>query len=323
MPSPFQELPLFESEIVPSSAAALEPFATLPREARETLEALGPRWSDDIVAAREVVLATYTPLAARARKAGISVQRDVPYGTHPRQVLDLYQPDNASSSDVVLFVHGGAFVRGSKSVNGEIYDNLPYWFANQGLVAINVEYRLAADAPYPGGGEDVAAAIEWAARNVGRFGGDPQRLVLIGHSAGATHVATAILDPVLAARRRPEVRGMVLLSGRLRADVLRENPNAAAVRAYFGDDPARYEERSPVTYVERCDLAVFLAIAEYENPYLDVYGAEFFYRLTAARKQAPRFMRLPKHNHTSMVAHFNTGEELLGREILSFIETGR
>jgi acetyl esterase len=314
---------LFNQEIVASSAAALEPFAVLPPEARETLEALGPRWKSDILAAREVVLATYTPLAAAAAKDGISVRRDVPYGAHARNVLDVYQPENATGADVVLFVHGGAFVRGSKSVNGEIYDNLPYWFARQGLVSINVEYRLAADAPYPGGAEDVAGAVEWAARNIGGFGGDPQRLFLIGHSAGATHVGTYILDPVLAARRRPEVRGMVLLSGRLRADALPDNPNAAGVRAYFGDDASRYDERSPVTYAERCDLPVFVAIAEYENPYLDVYGAEFFFRVAAARKQAPRFMRLPKHNHTSMVAHFNTGEELLGREILSFIKTGR
>jgi acetyl esterase len=78
-----------------------------------------------------------------------------------------------------------------------------------------------------------------------------------------------------------------------------------------------------VTYAEACELPVFLAIAEYENPYLDVYGAEFFYRVAAARKQAPRFLRLLKHNHTSMVAHFNTGEELLGREILDFLATGR
>jgi acetyl esterase len=310
-------------ESLSTDAAALEPFATLPAPAREALEALGPRWNHDILAAREVVIATYTPLAAGAAKDGISVERDIPYGNHARQVLDVFRPANAAGADVVLFVHGGAFVRGGKSVNGEIYDNLPYWFARQGLVAINVEYRLAGDAPYPGGGEDIAGAVEWAARNVGAFGGDPQRLFLIGHSAGATHVGTYILDPLLAERRRPEVRAIVLLSGRLRADALPDNPNAAGVRAYFGDDPSRYDERSPVTYAEGCDLPVFIAIAEYENPYLDVYGAEFFYRVAAARRQAPRFVRLPKHNHTSMVAHFNTGEELLGREILDFIKTGR
>jgi acetyl esterase len=306
-----------------SSEAALEPFATLPAEAREALEAVGPRWNHDIHAAREVVWTTYTPFAAAAPKDGITVRRDVPYGKHPRQVLDVYRPANAAGADVVLFVHGGAFVFGSKSVNGEIYDNLPYWFARQGLVVINVEYRLAADAPFPGGAEDVAGAVEWAARTVGDFGGNPRRLFVVGHSAGGTHVGTYALDPLFAGRRRSELCGIVLLSARLRADTFPDNPNAAAVRAYFGEDETRYEERSPMTYAEGCDLPVFIAIAEYENPYLDVYGAEFFYRVAAARKQAPRFMRLPKHNHTSMVAHFNTGEELLGREILDFIKTGR
>jgi hypothetical protein len=115
---------------------------------------------------------------------------------------------------------------------------------------------------------------------------------------------------------------MILISGRLRADVLPDNPNAGGVRAYYGDDPALYEERSPATYAERCDLPVFIAIAEYENPYLDVYGAEFFYRVARARNRAPRFLRLARHNHTSMVAHFNAGEEQLGREILDFMARG-
>jgi len=66
-----------------------------------------------------------------------------------------------------------------------------------------------------------------------------------------------------------------------------------------------------------------LAIAEFDNPLLDVYGAEFFWRIAAVRGHAPRFLRLRNHNHFSMFAHFNTGEEILGREILDFIATLR
>ena len=73
------------------------------------------------------------------------------------------------------------------------------------------------------------------------------------------------------------------------------------MRAYFGDDESRYEARSPVTYAAVSPLPVFLAIAEHENPLLDVYGAEGFHRIAAARGRAPRFLRLPRHNHLSIV----------------------
>ena len=70
-------------------------------------------------------------------------------------------------------------------------------------------------------------------------------------------------------------------------------------------------------------MPLFIAIAEYENPLLDVYGAEMLHRVAEARNRAPRFLRLADHNHISIVAHFNTQEELLGREILEFFAEGR
>jgi len=118
------------------------------------------------------------------------------------------------------------------------------------------------------------------------------------------------------------VVGIVLASPRARADVLPDNPNAAGVRAYFGEDVSLYEARSPFTHARDADLPVFIAVAEYDNPYLDVYSAELLLNLSRARKRAPRFVRLTRHDHVSLVAHFNTGEEILGREILDFIARG-
>ncbi len=223
----------------------------------------------------------------------------------------------------MLFVHGGAFVRGDKDVTGEVYANVCYYFARHGYVGVNVEYRLAPESKYPGGAEDVAAAVAWAKRNAHALGGDPERLFLVGHSAGATHVASWAWDPNVPARADPAVQGIVLISGRLRADARPDNPNAAAVRAYFGDDESRYEALSPVTYAAASPLPAFLAIAEYENPLLDVYGAETLHRIAAARGRAPRFLRLPRHNHISIVAHVNTAEDTLGREMREFFASPR
>jgi acetyl esterase len=301
----------------------LEPLANLPPAARSKLAEIGPVWGNDIQRHRDLVLEIYRPLLAAAPKAGVEVRRDVAYGPHPRHVLDVYRSERAANAPVALFVHGGAFVRGDKDVSDEVYGNVCYYLARHGYHAVNVEYRLAPESRYPGGAEDVAGAIAWAKRSARNFGGDPERLALVGHSAGATHVAAYAWDPNLPTKVDPAVKGLVLISGRLRADARPDNPNAAGVRAYFGDDESRYEARSPVTYAAASQLPVFLAIAEYENPLLDVYGAEALHRIALARGRAPCFLRLARHNHISIVAHLNTDEDVLGSELRDFLATLR
>lgn len=299
----------------------LEPLANLPESARRTLAEIGPVWGTDIQRHRDIVLKLYGPLLAAAPKAGVEVTRGVAYGVHPRQILDVYRRGSATNVPVVLFVHGGAFVRGNKDVTEEVYANVCYYFARHGYLAVNVEYRLAPESRFPGGVEDLAGAVAWAKRNARDFGGDPERLFLAGHSAGSTHVAGYAWDPNLPTRRDAAVRGIVLISGRLRVDNRPDNPNAAGVRAYFGDDESKYEAQSPVTYAAASPLPVFLAIAEYENPLLDIYGAETLHRIGLARGRVPRFLRLPRHNHISIIAHVNTAEDTLGAEMRDFFAT--
>ncbi len=301
-----------------SDATLYDPLGSLPTQARDLLSQIGPVWGRAIHRHRDMVIEAYTPLAARGDKTGVRIVRDAPYGPHGRHVVDIFYSVNVGSHPVLLYLHGGAFIRGAKRTNSELYDNLCYWFARQGMVVVNVEYRLAPEAPYPGGSADLALAVEWCRENIGRYGGDPDRVLLMGHSAGASHVATYLVDPVMKHPPSAGVRGAILLSGRLRADAREDNPNAAGVRAYYGDDPSLYAERSPVTHVERAQVPIFIAVAEFENPWLDVYGAEFAYRLGAVRGRLADFVRMSGHNHISMVAHFNTGEEFLGRRIARF-----
>ncbi|HZZ04139.1 alpha/beta hydrolase [Paraburkholderia sp.] len=310
-----------------------EPLGSLSATLRQRFAQIGPVWGRDINTHRDLVIDAYSPLVAAARDAGESfeVARDVAYGGHERQRLDVFAASETrkkGNADVVLFVHGGAFLRGSKSFNGLIYDNVSRWFARQGCVALNVEYRLAPEASYPAGGDDVAAASAWALKHVAEFGGNPQRIFLVGHSAGGAHVATYLCDPLFAGLRESSsaIAGAVLISARLAADVLPDNPNAAGVRAYFGTDETRYAARSPLTHAAHFHAPLMVVVAEYENPYLDAYGAAFFERVLQARqraddsvaKRAPRFMQMLRHNHTSVVAHFDSGETLLGDAMLDF-----
>lgn len=315
----------------------VEPLGSLPHDQRRLLLKIGPRWNEDIVAHRQMVIDCYTPLVAAAPKDDIVVERDVPYGTHARHVLDVFLPqgitardgrvgsvgrDEPQLRDAVVFIHGGAFVRGNKSVNGHIYDNVCYWFASQGLVAINVEYRLADVTPYPGGAHDVADALAYIQQNASTLRIHPERVFVVGHSAGGAHAAACLFDPAVTAQRPPSpVAGLVLISARVAADVRPGNPNAEPVRAYFGDDESLYPARSPLSHVARSAVPLMIAVAEFENRYLDEHGVQFFFEALRHRGTPPRLIQMRGHNHTSIVAHFNSGEEYLGREILHFIES--
>ena len=283
----------------------------------ELLREVGPVWQQDIRSAGDRVKAAYLPVLMAAPRDGVAVTRELSYGPHARQRLDVYRPAVARDAPVVVFVHGGAFVRGAKDINEAMYANVLTWFARQGCVGVNVEYRLAPEAPHPQGALDVAAACAWVSGHIGGFGGDPRSICLIGHSAGGTHAATFACDPTLAHLRR-DVCCLALVSARLRADTLPENPNAAGVRAYFGDDASRYPFLSPMAHAAHLAMPVFVVNAQYENPLLDVYATEFAYRVAEARRVAPRHMTVADHNHVSVMAHFNSGEQLLGEQILDF-----
>jgi len=298
------------------------PLDTLSADARKLMAEIGPNWGRDIQKHRDQVLAIYDPILAKAPKDGIEKVHNLAYGQHARQVLDIFRPAGKRKMPVVIFVHGGAFVRGDKSVSPEVYDNVLYWFARQGMLGINLEYRLAPEAVYPAATDDMAQAVAWVKSHCEGFGGDPTQIFLVGHSAGATHVAAYAWDPQSNYFGR-DLKGMVLISGRLRADVSAENPNAAGVKAYWGDDAMAYDLRSPVSFAGESNLPVMLVNAEFENPLLDIYGMEAAWRIALARRRAPRYMRLTGHNHISIVAHFNTEEEILGHEILDFFATLR
>lgn len=283
---------------------------------QRALHEFGAEYTRDIAAGSQRMKELFAPLI-RGPRDGITVQRDLSYGAHPRQVVDLFVPAGANGADVVVFVHGGAFVRGAKSGPEGVYDNVLTWFARQGWVGVNVEYRLAPEAAYPQGALDVAGALSWVRESIRLHGGDPERVLLVGHSAGGTHVAGYAVDPVIGRFGR-DARALVLVSGRLRADVRAENPNALAVRSYFGQELALYEERSPVTHAANLRLPVMLVCAEFDNPLLDVYALEFATRVAQATGRAPRFIQCAGHNHMSIMAHFDSGEDTLGREILAF-----
>ncbi len=118
--------------------------------------------------------------------------RGVAYGPGPRQTLDVWAPQRRGDGPlpVIVFLYGGAWVSGSR---GE-YGFAGRAFAAAGFVAVVADYRLVPQVRFPAFVEDAALAVKWARDHVAEYGGDPARITLSGHSAGAYAAAMLALD---------------------------------------------------------------------------------------------------------------------------------
>lgn len=118
--------------------------------------------------------------------------KDVSFGDNPRQKLDVYgPPDGKPGAPVALFVYGGGWNTGSRRE----YQWAGKMLAAQGFVTVVADYRLTPEVRFPAFVEDVAKAVRWAVDHAPEHGGDPSRIVLVGHSAGAYNAAMVALDP--------------------------------------------------------------------------------------------------------------------------------
>jgi acetyl esterase/lipase len=145
-------------------------------------------------------------------RAGTVVARNQAFGAHPRQRLDIYAPRKLAPGTrlpVIVWFYGGSWNSGVK----EGYAFAGRALASRGFVVAVPDYRLVPEVRYPAFLEDGAAAIRWVRGNIAAHGGDPDRLVLAGHSAGAYNAAMLALDPRWLGADRSAVKGLVGLAG--------------------------------------------------------------------------------------------------------------
>jgi len=218
---------------------------------------------------------------------------------------------------VLIYVHGGGFVAGTKHAPGSpFYDNINLWAVHHGMVGANMTYRLAPAATWPSGAEDLAKAVDWVVANIGAHGGDPARIYFMGNSAGATHVADYLAH---AAAKQPadrRVAGAILLSG---VYDLVTFDQGGALKAYFGDDSTRYAERSAIHGLVKSPVPLLVSHAEFDPPAFEKQAQELRDALCKSPRGCQTFLLLPKHNHLTQVQSINTSDATLTRHVLAFV----
>jgi acetyl esterase/lipase len=180
--------------------------------------------------------------------------RDVAYGRHPRQTMDVYVPPGGRSArPVVFFIYGGSWANGAKESYAFVGDAL----ASRGFVTVIADYRLVPEVRFPVFIEDGAAALRFVRDNVARYGGDPRRIHLMGHSAGAYNAMMLTLDGSYLARAglsSDVIRSTVGLSGPY--DFLPLDIDVT--KAAFGSAP-KLERTQPIHFARRDVPPILLA----------------------------------------------------------------
>lgn len=264
----------------------------------------------------------YAPLQEKEPYSGIKVARDIKYGTAERNLLDVFVPEGASRArPVLIFVHGGGFVRGNKRAPGSpFYDNIMLWAARNGMVGVNMTYRLAPQSRWPSGAEDVGAGARWVADNIASHGGNARRVFLMGHSAGATHVASYVAFPQFHGPKGLGLAGAIMISGFYDLALAQLADGGIA---YFGSDPTQRAERSPLAGLLESEAPLMLTAAELDPPQfvkqLDVIKA----LLCRRERGCARTLLLPQHSHMSETYAINTGDTRLTSQILDFMKSSQ
>jgi acetyl esterase/lipase len=207
-----------------------------------------------------IASALFTDAQAEAQ----DVKRDIAYATpaKERQVLDVYSPPHAKDLPVVFWIHGGGWQTGDKSS----VQNKPQAFVDKGFVFVSTNYRLLPQVDMGTIVRDIAKSIHWVHDHIAEYGGDPKRIFIMGHSAGAQLAALVCIDDRYLNAERVSlaiIKGCVPVDGdtfdvpaiietaETRRRVHGQPLPKFGHREKFGNDPEKHRDFSAVTHVAK------------------------------------------------------------------------
>jgi acetyl esterase/lipase len=249
---------------------------------------------------------------------GYTLRSGLAYGPAERNKLDIYIPrEAAASGTVVVFFYGGAWRDGAR----QDYTFAGQAFSARGYVTVVPDYRLFPEVRFPDFVEDAAAAVAWVRREIAAYGGDPERIVLVGHSAGAHSAAILGLDRRYLERQGvPEtaIRGVIGLAGPYIFDPT-EYPSTKEI--FEGVGPV--DDTRPVTFA-RGDAPSMLLLHGLDDITVLPKNSEELAAALRAEGAKVRYVALPDIGHAGVLLALSSPFEGLAPvmpEIQAFIES--
>jgi triacylglycerol lipase len=255
----------------------------------------------------------YAPLFAEQKEPypNVKVVRDVAYGADPLNKLDVFTAGSGAGKPVVVYVHGGGFERGDKRQAGSpFYDNIMLWLTQQGMVGVNMNYRLAPKNTWPTAHEDMAAVVRWVQANIAQYGGDPERVGLWGQSAGASLIAGYLAHPQFYGPKGHGVKAAAMNSG------FYENDRGES--AYFGKDPKELAERSSTEGLKKVTIPLLMSHTEVDLPDA-IREADAANKALCDAGRCPTYVVFKDHSHISQGYSVGTPDTSVSGPILQVL----
>lgn len=276
-----------------------------------------------------------TLMTAGGTAAGQQLQADIPYvtGGHARQVLDVYRPERAGEGGrpVIFWIHGGGWQVGDK----RDVALKPKALTDKGVVFVSTNYRLLPEVEMGALVRDVAKALGWVSRNIAEYGGDPQRIFVGGHSAGAQLAALLCTDdrylkeegvPFQALRGCVPVDGdtydipKIIMTAELRQTLYGGKMFTFGHRQKFGNDPERHVDFSAVTHVTNGKgIPPFLLLYFSGNPDTTAQAQRLETVLRQAGVPAKAFGKADT-NHRRLNDELGTPDDPATQELSQFLD---
>lgn len=286
---------------------------------------------------RAVVVSLADQMQRRCLGSDLIEHRDIAYASFPgvdpnALSVDVYEPVREAGcpgAPVLVYVHGGGWAKGDKSAVGEKAD----CFTQAGYVFVSANYRMTPQVQFPVHAEDVARAIAWVVEHLDEYGGDPDRIFLMGHSAGAHLVSLLATD----GRYLASVGlGLNALSGVVSNDTqaydiawLAEQQGGSLMSVYadtFGADPSFWSFASPLHYIEpEKPIAPFLLLVSRGSSPFGVNpqrleAANTFAQALRAAGVHVEVLNAPEKTHSQINQQIGEPGDDITQAILAFLE---
>ena len=261
------------------------------------------------------------------------IKRDVPYADSKleRQTLDIYSPSGAKQLPVVFWIHGGGWQVGDKA---EVQIK-PQFFMDKGFVFVSTNYRLLPDVDMATIVRDIAQAMHWVHEHIAEYGGDPERLLVMGHSAGAQLAALICIDDRYLKAEGLSlgmIKGCVPVDGdtfdvpaiievaETRARVHELPPATFGHRKKFGDDPAKHRDFSAVTHVAQDKgIPPFLILHVAGHPDTTAQAQRLGNKLKTANVPVTVFAA-PETTHGKINANLGQPDDPATKALVGFVD---
>jgi acetyl esterase/lipase len=277
-------------------------------------------WNVGLAALLSALLAACSPVSLlnlAVPRVGYHIVRDLPYGADPRQKLDLYVPDvPPPKMPVILFFYGGSWESGTK----DLYLALGQAFASKGIMVAVADYRLFPQIRYPAFVEDSARAFAYVHAHAAQYGGDPARLFLAGHSAGAYNAVMLAADTHYlrdAGADISQVCGVIGIAGPYNFLPLTDDH----LITIFGG--ANRPETQPITYIDGKRPPMLLAAGTDDTTVSPRNSSDLAEKLKSFGSPV-RLVRYPDVGHIGIILSLAPGfrgRTSLRGDMIDFVET--